>query len=221
MTSRRQLLLLAASSVAVAPSAWAKGEADAARVLAQRIDDLYREADTFKARFRQTFVLRASQHEKVAEGRVAAARGARLSFRYEQPSGDRVVSDGERIKLYEREEKRMYVMKLARARHAVAVSFLFGSLRLAKDFRLRLLDPGQKRVKRGAVLEATPKREEPLLARLVLYVDPMTAQVLRVLVIDAQGNTNRFDFDQRVFDVELPEAEFRFTPPRGTRVISQ
>lgn len=195
-------------------------EDEAALRLAQRVEDLYAHAETFKARFRQTFVQRASKKKTVSHGKLAAAGGGKLSFRYASPKGDRVVSDGEMVKLYEAGDETMYVMKLMRARHAFGVAFLLGELRLSKGFRLRLLDPQRKQVKRGSVLEAIPKQPNPLMARLILYVDPVTAQVLRVMVIDGQANTNRFDFDQRVFGADIPEREFRFTPPRGTKVVS-
>lgn len=197
----------------------ADSEKDARR-LAARVEDLYGQAKTFKATFRQTFVHRASEKKTKKHGRMAAARGGKLSFRYADPKGDRVVSNGEIVKLYEKKEKRMYVMRLERARHAFAVAFLLDRMKLTKDFRLRLIDPERKKVKEGSVIEAIPKRDNPLVARLILYVDPLTAQVLRVMVIDAQGNTNRFDFEERVFDSSVPEKEFRFKPPPGTKIIT-
>jgi outer membrane lipoprotein carrier protein len=218
-TTRRTLLASLAGWLVSSHVAVAGAKDDPARRLAARVEDLYRDAETFKASFRQTFVHRASKDKSVSTGRMAAAEGGKLSFRYRKPKGDRVVSDGERIKVYERAEKRMYVMKLERAKHAFAVAFLLDSVRLTKDFHLRLIDPDRKKVKRGWVLEARPKRENPMVSRLILYVDPATAQVLRVMVIDAHGNTNRFDFDDRVFGVEIPDEEFEFKPPPGTKII--
>lgn len=212
--------LLIALSLLTSSVSIGAAEGEAAMRLAQRVEDLYAHAETFKAHFRQTFVHRASKKKTVSHGKLAAAGGGKLSFRYTSPKGDRVVSDGERVKLYEANDKTMYVMKLLRARHAFGVAFLLGELELSKNFRLRLIDPGRKKVKRGSVLEAIPKRPNPMVSRLILYVDPVTAQVLRVMVIDAQANINRFDFDKRVFGADVPDSEFRFTPPRGTKVVT-
>jgi outer membrane lipoprotein carrier protein len=196
----------------------ASGEDDAAVRLAGRVEDLHAQAKTFRASFRQTFVHRASKKKTVSSGRVAAAEDALFSFRYASPAGNRVVSDGTLVRAYERAEKTMYVMRLTRAKEAMGVAFLLGSIKLTKHFSLRII-PTDKPAQ-GIVLEAIPKAEDPLVARLILYVDPPTAQVLRVMVIDAQGNTNRFEFTERAYGVELPDGEFTFKPPRGTKVVT-
>ena len=47
-----------------------------------------------------------------------------------------------------------------------------------------------------------------------------THQVRRVLVLDAQGNRNRFDFKSPQLNVKIPKKEFKFKPPKGTNIIS-
>ncbi len=42
-------------------------------------------------------------------------------------------------------------------------------------------------------------------------------QVRRVLIIDAQGNRNRFDFLTSEVNTKAPQGEFAFTPPPGTQ----
>ncbi len=46
----------------------------------------------------------------------------------------------------------------------------------------------------GYVLEGVPKEPTPAYQKMLLYVDGETYQVRRVLLLDAQGNRNRFDF---------------------------
>ena len=47
-----------------------------------------------------------------------------------------------------------------------------------------------------------------------------TAQVRRVVVVDAQGNRNRFDFNNPIVNTPVPPSEFTFTPPSGTSVVT-
>jgi outer membrane lipoprotein carrier protein len=54
---------------------------------------------------------------------------------------------------------------------------------------------------------------------MLLFVDGKTDQVRRVILIDAQGNRNRFDFSNPVVNKKPPPDEFKFTPPKGTKVI--
>jgi outer membrane lipoprotein carrier protein len=50
-------------------------------------------------------------------------------------------------------------------------------------------------------------------------VDGATYQVRRVLLIDAQGNKNRFDFSGTQVNLPPPNGEFVFSPPAGTQVV--
>jgi outer membrane lipoprotein carrier protein len=56
---------------------------------------------------------------------------------------------------------------------------------------------------------------------MILYVDSATAQVRRVLLLDAQGNRNRFDFAKPAVNTKVLSGEFTFTPPAGTQIVRQ
>jgi outer membrane lipoprotein carrier protein len=56
---------------------------------------------------------------------------------------------------------------------------------------------------------------------MILYVDAATAQVRRVLLVDAQGNRNRFDFSSPTVNTKVEPTEFTFAPPSGTQIIRQ
>ena len=43
--------------------------------------------------------------------------------------------------------------------------------------------------------------------------------VRRVLIVDAQGNKNRFDFSAPIVNKPVPKDEFDFTAPPGTKVV--
>jgi outer membrane lipoprotein carrier protein len=42
----------------------------------------------------------------------------------------------------------------------------------------------------------------------------------RVLILDAQGNKNRFTFSNAAQPAAISAAEFTFTPPLGTNVVT-
>ena len=84
---------------------------------------------------------------------------------------------------------------------------------------VRLLDAAQMKFEGGYVLEGTPKEATPAYQKVLLYVDGQTSQVRRVLILDAQGNRNRFDFSAPVVNQAVEKSEFDFTPPPGTRII--
>jgi outer membrane lipoprotein carrier protein len=57
--------------------------------------------------------------------------------------------------------------------------------------------------------------------RISFYVDSATYHVRRVVVLDAQGNRNSFDFGSPRLNIAFTAAEFRFTPPSGTSRVTR
>jgi outer membrane lipoprotein carrier protein len=190
-----------------------------AEQIADRVQRFYDSTKTFQAKYKQTYTIKVQNVTKVSTGRVAFAKKGKLSFRYDRPSGNRVVSDGVTIRVYEKENQQMYEMKVGKSQYPAALAFLEGSGKLTRDFTLRKLDAKQMKVQNGYVLEAIPKEATPAYKKLILYVDADTNQVRRVLVLDEQGNRNRFDFDAPVLNQHVPDNEFQFAPPPGTKIV--
>jgi outer membrane lipoprotein carrier protein len=100
-----------------------------------------------------------------------------------------------------------------------ALASLGGSGSLTREYRIRSLDAAKLGFVGGHVLECEPVRPHPAYRRLLLYVDGRTTQVRRVLILDAQGNRNRFDFEVPELNPVLRAGEFSFTPPAGTQWV--
>lgn len=199
-----------------------RNRAEAQRVAAA-IQSYYRKADHVRARFDHTIVLAKTASKKVRRGRLAFERPGRVSVRYDQPKGHRVISDGERVRVYDPDAKTLYVTKIDRSLYPAVVAFLRGDAVLSRDYRLRVLDLGRAHVKKGRVIEAIPKEPTPVMTRMLLFVGDgrgdRYGEVERILVVDAQGNHNRFDFHELKRGKDIPNREFTFRPPRGTHVI--
>lgn len=188
------------------------------RALVERIERHHQKHDTFAARFVQLVKLRAHDKAIVRRGAVAFKRPGKLSFRYDD--GDWAVSDGKRLRAYVAAEKRVYDMEAKRSLYPATLAFLRKKGKLAELFRLRRIESDDPRAKDGAILEAVPKDPSPSFSKMVLFVDEQSGQVLRVLVIDAQGNTNRFVFDHVVVGKPISDAKFRAPKtPKGAKVV--
>ncbi len=217
------LILSAAPFAAALPVSLIPGHAEAAGPTAEevagRVQKFYDSTKTFKASFKQTYTIKIQNVQKTSSGKVTFEKPGKMSFTYDAPNGNRVVSDGNVIKVYEKENQQMYEVPVGKSQYPAALAFLMGKGQLVKDFSLRLLDPAQMKFEGGFVLEGTPKEATPAYQKLLLYVDAQTNQVRRALILDAQGNRNRFDFETPVVNQPVPKGEFDFTPPAGTKVI--
>jgi outer membrane lipoprotein carrier protein len=190
-----------------------------AEEIGARVQQFYDSTKTFKANFEQTYTIKVQNVKKVSTGKVTFEKPGKMNWVYDAPNGNRVMSDGNTIKVYEKENEQMFETPVKNSQYPAALSFLMGQGKLTKDFTLRLLDPAQMKFEGGYVLEGTPKEATPAYQKLLLYVDAQTHQVRRALILDAQGNRNRFDFSAPAVNQPVSKGEFDFTPPPGTKVI--
>lgn len=212
-------LALAALLAVALPPRDSSAAGPTADEIGKRVQQFYDATKTFQATFTQTYTIKVQNVKKVSTGKVVFEKPGKMSWTYDAPNGNRVVSDGTTIKVYEKENEQMYETSVKSSQYPAALSFLMGKGQLTKDFALRLLDPAQMKFEGGYVLEGTPKEATPAYQKMLLYVDAQTSQVRRVLILDAQGNRNRFDFAAPVVNQPAAKGEFDFTPPPGTRVI--
>jgi outer membrane lipoprotein carrier protein len=205
--------------VSAAPNAGAHPAELTADAIAARVQAFYNQTRTFQASFKQEYFIKLHDQKRASEGRVAFEKPGKMSWKYDQPNGNRVVSDGRLLKIYEAENQQMFEQPVSSSQYPAALAFLMGLGDLTKSFTLRLLDPKDMPFKGGWVLEGTPTDPTPAYQKVLLYVDTATAQVRRVLILDAQGNHNRFDFNNPVVNMPVPSTEFNFSPPAGTQIV--
>jgi outer membrane lipoprotein carrier protein len=189
-----------------------------ANQVAESVQKFYDKTKNFKAGFKQRYQVKAYNKRKDSQGSVIFEKPGKMSWRY-TTNGNRVVSDGKIIKVYEAENKQMYEQSMSKSQYPAALAFLVGGGNLKKSFKLRKLNAKQMQFEGGYVLEGVPKEATPAYQKILLYVDASTYQVRRVLLLDAQGNRNRFDFVTPTVNEKVPAGEFDFKPPAGTQVI--
>jgi len=190
-----------------------------AEQVAARVQAFYNQTRTFQARFQQDYTVKAFNKKKRTTGQVLFERPGKMSWKYDSPNGNRVVCDGSILKVYEQDNRQMFEQPFSDSQYPAALAFLMGRGELTKTFSLRLLDAKRMNFEGGYVLEGTPKSPTPAYQKVLMYVDAGTAQVRRMLILDAQGNRNMFTFENPVVNSSIPTEEFVFQPPEGTTIV--
>jgi outer membrane lipoprotein carrier protein len=203
----------AQAELALPPSAEGKAEE-----IADRVQAFYDKTKTFKSDFKQRYTIKVRNKVKDSSGQVIFQKPGKMSWRYTN-NGNRVVSDGKTIKVYEKENNQMYEQPMGKSQYPAALAFLVGGGNLKQSFRLAQLDAKKLGFPGGYVLLGEPREPTAAYQKVLLYVDAKTYHVRRVLLIDAQGNRNRFDFDKPVVNEKVPAGEFAFQPPAGTTIV--
>src|SRR4051812_2814369 len=89
----------AALTVSLCPSdGWAAGPT--ADEIGGRVQAFYDSTKTFKATFTQTYTIKVQNVKKVSTGKVTFEKPGKMSWVYDAPNNNRVVSDGTTIRVY-------------------------------------------------------------------------------------------------------------------------
>ena len=184
------------------------------------LEAAYRQARDLKAPFQQAAYNRTLNQTVEARGTLYLKRPGKLRWEYATPTPQEIVSDGKRLWVYTPELKQVNVTAAPQALAGPAGSFLQGLGQVREHFQARFLNPAQPTDPEGrVVLDLTPRRPQPLLARLVVSVDPRSWLVRRAVVYDELGNTVTVRFGELLVNSGLADALFVFVPPPGVAVV--
>lgn len=195
---------------------------NSADAVAEKVDAIYLPIQRFKARFEQRYTAKIAGTTKNSEGVCFIQRPGKVSFSYQKPNNNRVVSDGVTLKVYEAENQQMFTRPVASTEYPGALAFILGKgLRTSFTFAFN----ESAKWEGGPVIVGTPRVPNPGYEKVLFYIDEELlrkgdpACVRRVLVLDAQGNRNRFDFIHVEQPATIADSEFVFTPPEGTTIL--
>ena len=196
----------------------AAGSADE---VAANIDAVFKDNTRFKAKFLQKHKQKVAGVEREQKGTVFVERPNKISFRYDAPNKNRIVSDGATLKVYVAEDEQMFEQPVKNTEYPGAFGFIMGSgIRQSFEFTFN----EKAKFEHGPVLIGKPRSPNPQYEQVLFYIhkdnlakkDPNT--VTGVLIIDAQGNRNRFELYEASVPDKIDPEEFTFTPPPGTNV---
>ena len=201
-----------------APAPVAAPAAQATEVI-NKVQAFYDRTTSFQSDFQQEFLVKIHNAKKTSRGHVTFAKPGKMSWVYDEPQGNRVVSDGNLLRVYEAANRQMYEQTVDKSQYPAALAFLTGQGKLTDTFNFDLFKGESMNFPGGLVLFGTPKVPTPAYQKVLFYVDAQTSQVRRVMIVDGQGNKNRFDFNNPRVNEPVNHQQFVFTPPPGTSVV--
>jgi outer membrane lipoprotein carrier protein len=184
-----------------------------------KVQGFYNQTQSFKSDFTQEFFVKAYNQKKTSKGKVTFAKPGKMFWEYDEPKDNRVVSDGATLRVYEAQNRQMFEQPVDKSQYPAALSFLTGTGKLSDTFDFQIFGGDKMNFPGGYVLVGTPKQPTPAYQKVLLYVDAATYQVRRVMVLDGQGNRNRFDFANPRVNEPVAPNQFQFTPPPGTSIV--
>jgi outer membrane lipoprotein carrier protein len=209
MASKRLILFTVSLFLALAVSA-----ASAAGAI-ESLKAFLQGTKTLTADFTQQVTSREGKQGRPASGKFELSRPNRFRFEYTLPYEQVIVSDGQKLWLYDKDLNQVTVRSYAEALAASPAAILAGSGDVEQHYRLKALDS-----KDGVDwLEATPKAKDSMFEsfRLGFNAGELVAMELR----DSFGQTSRITFASVKRNAPVPAERVRFFPPPGAEVVQQ
>jgi outer membrane lipoprotein carrier protein len=197
----------------------------------------YATLNDLKADFAQRSTLKVMKREDKGGGELFIKKGtgkdAMFRFDYTKPK-QQIISNGKKVWYYLPDQKQVMVMDVAqmfREGNGVALNYLAGMGHVSRDFNISFA--GEPRDKKGNyVLELTPKKKSPAMARIELVVEAKAVEeylakgqpaipfpILSSTVIDQAGNSTRIEFSNVKTNRGLSNSLFNFKIPAGVQIV--
>lgn len=187
--------------------------------MVNKVQTFYDGTKSFVSPFTQEFFVKSHNVRKESKGTVSFSKPGKMAWDYVDPAGNRVVSDGAVLKVYEAANKQLFEQTVDKSQYPAALSFLLGTGKLSDSFTFVMYNGNDMGFPGGQVLVGTPKQPNAAYTKVLFYVDVTTSHIRRALIVDAQGNRNRFDFVEPKVNLPIADSTFQLVPPAGTQVI--
>jgi outer membrane lipoprotein carrier protein len=139
-----------------------------------------------------------------------------MRWDYRTPGAKTFLLTGDRAYALDPDALTLTKTPVDQSQLSAAVTFLFGKGNLADEFDI---SKQACSTCQGVLLVLNPKKPTPRFKRVLLEVDPKTAQVLKSTVIDPDGSRNAITFENLKTNVGLTDAQFKLTPPPNTQIL--
>lgn len=204
-----------------APAAVLTRTDSAAFALLERASTTYQSARTLRATFAQTLTNPRTQLVLRSSGEFFQNGTQHFAFQFSDPAEDRIVADGSVLWIYLPSSAKGQVLKVPRA--AGAGLDLASSLLREPRRRYTVVGVRDTTIAGRAVtaIELKPRSSDSPFTRATLWLEPSTALVRRIQLIEASGLVRDLTFTTVRTGEALPTGVFVFNPPAGVRVIDQ
>ncbi|HEX8271891.1 MAG TPA: outer membrane lipoprotein chaperone LolA [Longimicrobiaceae bacterium] len=201
-------------------SAPAASDAEAGQIL-ERVERTYAGVKSMQADFVQDLRVPLLGTSQRSSGKLYQRRPDRFLMKFSDPAGDVIVADGRSFWMYYPSSDAKQVMKTSIAEGSQQVDLHQQFLSNPTARYNGTLD-GSETVDghRTHVLTLVPKQQSPV-RRLRIWVDADDYSVRRFEMTEENESVRRIELRNLKRNVQLPDALFAFSPPRGAQVFEQ
>jgi outer membrane lipoprotein carrier protein len=209
-----------AAVIALACAATAAGAQTPADAALDRAVAAYSKVQTLRATFDQSLTNPVTGRSSQAKGELLVKRPGRIAVRFTEPSGDRIVSDGEFVWIYLPTSAPGQVIR-ARADAAQGTGMdVSTELLTAPRTKFDVADAGAATVNDRAtrIVVLTPKTARNY-TKARLWIDDADGVVRQLELTENSGVVRTITFRTIQLNGKVPASAFKFEVPRGAKVF--
>ncbi len=176
------------------------------------LERFLKESKTMSADFQQT--LRADDNEVMqqSKGHFYLSRPGRFRWNYTEPYVQQIVSDGEKVWIYDVDLQQVTVQPQSASANNTPMALMEGKLQLEEAYEVTELDHRDGIYR----LRLSNKLKDVDFSELIVGVDQRGLKFMQLR--DQFEQTTDIVFEARALNEKLPNELFEFTPPEGVDV---
>ena len=186
--------------------------------IARAVDEHYNHLRSLEGEFTETYSGNGALREE--SGTLWLKKPRKMRWEYRSPKEKLFVSDGQSVWFYvpaERQARKTDLKRLDDLRSPIA--FLLGKTKLENELQglSKVVDKGPA-VGGDTLLRGVPKAMAGQLSEVQLEISTSN-QIVRIVLMEADGGTTEFRFSEWKENVELSDTRFQFMPPPGVETV--
>ncbi|MFP4515274.1 MAG: outer membrane lipoprotein chaperone LolA [Desulfovibrionales bacterium] len=187
-----------------------------AATLTEQIQDRYESIDSFTTEFTQELTNASSREREVRQGQISFKQPRLIRWETTVPEAELLIVGPDTVWNYFPAEESVYTYPVEQIFDSkTMLRFISGRANLEEDFFVE----SQEMEEGFQKLKLVPRKPEPNLVLAYLWVDPETALLHQILLVDFFGNGNQLTFDDLELNIDLSEDLFTFSPPQGVEIL--
>jgi outer membrane lipoprotein carrier protein len=177
------------------------------------LDRFFNGLQTLQAEFAQSVQDSRGQITDKSTGKLLIRKPGKFRWDYAKPNAQTIVSDGQRIWLYDPELEQVTIRRADLTLNGTPTMLLSGDGKLRDSFEIEHVENRDGMM----VINLAPKRTDTdfKLVQIALRKDELVAMSLT----DKLGQTTLLQFQQFKRNAKVADSQFKFTPPNGVDVI--
>lgn len=169
-----------------------------------------------QANFTQDVLDQNGKRIQGASGIMQFQRPGKFRWTYRKPYEQLIVGDGTKFWLYDADLNQVTVKKLDAALGSSPAALLSGSNEIERGFTL-----AENGSREGLEwLQATPKGQDGSFEKILMAFDARS-ELVEMELNDMFGHKTVLRFSSMQRNPKIPEQQFRFTPPKGSDVLTE